>query len=1054
MNRKLFTLIILSNTLCFSLFAQKTEIIKEPQRILNDAKTLFNEQKYGAAYQQYVNYIDLVKQDNNTDLSDAYYFKAISASNLENNDADKQIREFLNLFPNSARKNNAYFYLANFYQKQNNYKDAIKTYNEIEVASLTKEQKLEYNYKLGYSYFNSGDLATSKSYFAAVKDTKSKYSSPSTYYYAHILYSEKDYNAALKEFKELKNDKNFKGIVPYYIAQIYYLQEKYSELVKQAEELSQASNSKRFGETNRMLGEAYCKLERYEEAIPYLEKGVKDNPTATSENNYLLGYALCRNEKYEEAIPYLSKAIGNKDSLSQNALYNIGYCYLKTGDKSSARSSFQEAYTLDFDPQINEDALLNYAKLSYELPNPFNETLKSFQLYYRKYPKSKKINEVKEYLAQLYGASKNYKDALELIEELPSRSKTINEAYQRISLNRGIEIFNEGEYSEAIKLFNKSIDNDFDNNLTASAYFLRGESSYRLGNYPGAVRNLISFFKVPNVEKSIYYSKANYSMAYNYFKQKEYSKAEEYFNRYLKTDKNENPKLISDAHNRIGDCHFMAKDFSNAAKEYEYAIKENLIDADYASYQKALCMGAMGNIETKTNILQKALTEYPNSSYMASMLFELANCYLVLEEIDKALQTYNKVVKEYPQSIHIKACIGKIGMIYYKQGKDEMAVSTLDKLVKTYPSTEESKAGLKNIRSIYVDQNKVDDYYEYVKTIPNADFSVNEQDSITYEAAESVYMSGDFEKAIKGLKDYLNKFPSGFFAVNANYYLADCFTKENKMDSALNSYMFVVTSPKGIFTEKAILNAANISYSYKNYTQSSELYKRLEKESEINNHKSMAQLGIMRSDFYIKNFDSAIFYAKKVLSITKNTAVINDEANYIIAKSFLGLGDTAKALNEFKNLKKSTNGEYSGEAIYSFAENAFINNEYDKVEKQVLTYSANPTSEYWLAKSIILLGDVYVKKNKNLIAKQTYQSIVDNYDGKELVEICNNKIKAIDNIENINKERDEKKAQEKKNEVDEIIIDHNSPSANNVETPLNNKEPSSTQEPKGTKNNN
>ncbi|MFA6199451.1 MAG: tetratricopeptide repeat protein [Bacteroidales bacterium] len=1051
MNRKLFALILLSNTLCFSLFAQKTEIIKEPQRILNDAKALFNGQKYAAAYQQYVNYIDLVKQDNTVELSDAYYFKAISATNLENNDADKQIREFLNLFPNSARKNNANFYLANFYQKQNNYKDAIKTYNEIDVANLTKEQKFEYNYKLGYSYFNSGDLTTAKSYFAAIKDSKNRYSSPSIYYYAHILYSEKDYNAALKEFKELRNDRNFKGIVPYYIAQIYYLQEKYSELVKQAEELSQASNSKRTNETNRMLGEAYCKLERYEEAIPYLEKAVKDNPSATAEDNYLLGYTLCRSDKYAEAIPYLSKAIGNNDSLSQNALYNIGYSYLKTGDKTSARSSFQEAYKLDFDPQIKEDALLNFAKLSYELPNPFNETLKSFQLYYDTYPKSKKINEVKEYLAQLYGASKNYKDAIQLIEELPSRSKSINEAYQRIALNRGIEIFNEGEYREAIKLFNKSIENPFDNNLTAAAYFLRGESSYRLGNYEGAIRNLNSFYNVPNANKSIYYAKANYSMAYNYFKQKAYSKAQEYFNRYIKASKDESPKLISDAYNRMGDCHFMSKDFSNAAKEYDYVINANLIDVDYAIYQRALCTGAMGNIETKADIIQKALKEYPNSSYRASMLFELANCYLVLEQSEKALQTYNKVIEEYPQSIHAKACIGKVGMIYYKQGKDKMAVSTLDKLVKTYPSTEESKAGLKNIRSIYIDQNKVDEYYEYVKTVPNADFTVNEQDSITYEAAESVYMSGDCEKAIIGLQEYLNKFPIGYFSTNANYYLADCFSKQNKMDSALISYLFICTSPKGMFTEKAILNAANISYNNKNYKQADELYKRLEKESEINNHKSLAQIGIMRSDFYLNNFDTAIVYAQKVLSIAKNTTATNDEANYIIAKSYLELGDTIKALDIFKQLKKSKNGDYSGEANYVFAENAFTNKKYDQAEKQILAISSNPTSEYWLAKSIILLGDVYVKKNKNLLAKQTYQSIVENYEGKDLVEICNNKIKTIDNADDINKVKEEKKAQEKNDEVDEIIIDRNSPSANNTEKPLENKEPSSTQEPNGNK---
>lgn len=1023
MNRKLLALVLLCNVFSFSLVAQRTEAIKEHQRILDNAKALLNEQKYAAAYQQYINYIDLFQTGNKSDLADAYFYKAIAAANLENNDADNQIREFLTLYPNNVRKNDAYFNLANFYQKQNDFRSAIKTYNEIEFGSLTNDQKLEFNYKLGYCLFNTNDFEVAKGYFAKVKDTKSKYSSPSTYYYAHILYTEGKYDASLKEFKSLKNDRNFKGIAPYYIAQIYYIQNNYSELVKQASELSQLSNSKRSNETNRMLGEAYCKLERFEEAIPYLKKGVEDNPTSTPEDNYLLGYTLNRSGNHQEAIPFLLKASTNSDSLSQHALYNIGYSYLKTGDKVSARSSFKEAYTLGFDPSINEDALLNFAKLSYELPNPFNETLQSFQLYYDTYPKSSKINEVKEYLAQLYGASKNYQHALKLIEELPSRSKTINAAYQRIALNRGIEVFNENNFTEAIQLFNKSLENPIDNNLTAAAYFLRGECSYRLGNYEGSIRELNSFYKVKDANKSTYYSKANYSMAYNYFKQKNYKKAKDYFNSFLNASIGEHPQLISDAHNRLADCYYMERDFNNAIKEYNYVISANLIDIDYATYQKALSVGALGNVANKSNILQKAIGDFPNSSYKASMLFELANAYLVLEQNEKALQTYTRVAQEHPQSIHAKTAISKIGMLYYKDGKDELALKTLDKLVKSYPKTEESQSGIKSIRTIYVSQNKVEEFSEYIKTIPDANFTVNEEDSITFEAAENLYMSGECKKSIKGFRDYLKKFPVGFFSVNANYYLADCLMKENKKDSALISYMFICSAPKNMFTENSLLNAANISYETKDYKQANDLYKRLQKETEVNNHKALAEVGIMRTDFYLSQFEASLLSAQKVLSNAKNTSSTNDEANYIIAKSYYSSKDTVNALKEFTKLKKSKNGDYSGEANYVFAENAFNNQKNAEAEKLILAISANPTSEYWLAKSIILLGDIYVKKNKNMIAKQTYQSIVENYDGQELVDIAKAKIKEIENAENALKEKTQIKAQQTKQEVDEIIID-------------------------------
>ena len=43
--------------------------------------------------------------------------KQLQPLTLKNNDADNQIREFITLFPNNVRKNDAFFSLANFYQK-------------------------------------------------------------------------------------------------------------------------------------------------------------------------------------------------------------------------------------------------------------------------------------------------------------------------------------------------------------------------------------------------------------------------------------------------------------------------------------------------------------------------------------------------------------------------------------------------------------------------------------------------------------------------------------------------------------------------------------------------------------------------------------------------------------------------------------------------------------------------------------------------------------------------------------------------------------------------
>jgi Uncharacterized protein conserved in bacteria len=1038
MNRKLFSLILLSNFLCISLFAQETEVLQSPNNILKSANELFGEQNYAPAYQLYEKYLRLTQSQKDVDKSTVYYSKGLCAIFLSQNGADNEVSQFLTLYPKDNRINMSLFYLAGYYEKNKNYVLALQTYNLVQKASLNQFRSYEYDFKKGYCLFNMDSLESAKTCFAAVKDTKSSYASPSTYYYAHILYTQQDYDNALKEFKSLKNDRHFGKVVPYYIVQILYIKEDYAELVKQARTLSEGTtDSKHSEQVNKMLGEAYCKLERYSEAIPYLEKGVKDNPVATQTDNYLLGFALCHDKRYSEAIAYLDKATKGKDSLSQNALYNIGYCYLNTDNKVAARSCFKMAYDMTFDEQIKQDALFNFAKLSYE--QPYNESIKAFQTYINDYPKASNVNTAKEYLAQLYGQTRNYKDAIELMEQLPKRSDTINAAYQRITLNRGIEVFNESKYEQAITLFDKSLKYPFNRNITASAQYLKAESNYRLGNYTAAIKDLNAFYRVPEATKSVFYSKANYSMAYNLFKQKKYQSAQTYFTRYIDANEINNYFLLSDAHLRRADCYFMQRKFDLAQEDYSYVITANKIDVDYASYQKALCVGAAGNIEQKKVILEKALNDFPSSSYRASILFEQANCYLVLDQTESALETYQKVVKEYPNSVHVKACISKIGMIYYKQGKDELALQTLDKLVKTYPQAEESKASLANIRSIYVDQNKVNDYYEYIKTVPQASYTASEKDSATYQAVENVYMDGNFKGALGGFRDYLNKFPQGIFALNANYYLADCWQRENMKDSALVSYLYVCSAPKSLFTEKSLLNAAQISYANKDYKKANELYLRLSNESEANSHKQIATSGIMRTAFALNEFDTAITYANKVLEIDKMSATEKDEANYIIASSKYSQGDTATAMSMFKPLKKSKVSEYSGKASYVFAENAYVRGDMKTAEKLVLQISAAPTSEYWLAKSIILLGDIYQKKNKPLIAKQTYQSIVDNYDGADLVIVAKEKILEIDQQEALKKAKEQEALKKAEPKVDEVIIDSDAQgqNQNNTVTPKN-----------------
>jgi len=106
--------------------------------------------------------------------------------------------------------------------------------------------------------------------------------------------------------------------------------------------------------------------ENYEEALPYLEKFATGTKISGREDKYQLGYCYYRTGEYDKAVKLLLEIPARSDILSQNVWYVLGDCYLQTGNKKRAQFGFAQASKLNFDKKIQEDALFNYAKLTYD----------------------------------------------------------------------------------------------------------------------------------------------------------------------------------------------------------------------------------------------------------------------------------------------------------------------------------------------------------------------------------------------------------------------------------------------------------------------------------------------------------------------------------------------------------------------------------------------------------------------------------------------------------------------------------------------------------------
>jgi TolA-binding protein len=1006
--------IIIFFLLAFSLgaAAQKTAAYSDPESAYKSGMDLVAKEKYGAAQEAFAFVMENVKNPVSLLRVNAEYYDALCAMELFNGDAEYKFSEFLVKHPANSRHNLIQFHLGQLAYRDKSYSTAKDYFKKTDVTELTKDQTDEYYFKLGYCAFKSDDMGEAKQYFEKARKQDSKYTSPSNYYLAHIDYTEGDYDKALKEFKELMEDENFSGVAPYYIVQILFVQEKYDEVLEMAPGLLEKSTEKRAPEIVRVIGESYYRTGKYEEALTWLRqyheaKGL----SVTREDNYSYGFTLYKTGNYEDAIKYLQKVTGTQDELSQFAYYYLGSCYIQTDQKQFAANAFGSAYKLEFDTEIREDALFNQAQLAFDLSSdPYNEAIKALKNYLSNYPNSSRNDDAYNFLFSISMATGNYKDAAFALEKIKVRGSDYNRNFQKISLYRGIELFNEFDFEEAIKMFKKAMDSEADRKVTAEATFWTADAFYRQKNYWGAGKYFDEFFDLPEAKSLEVYNLANYNLGYVHFKKEEYEDAIHYFEQFTYKARNENPSVITDAYLRIGDCRFVTKNYDAAIDSYDKAVKSGAMEADYAMFQKAKALGVLSRNNEKIQTLKSLIYKYPESPTISEATYELANTYLIQKDNENALIHFKKVISDYPQSsFKVKAQL-KSGLIYYNSDQDELALSTFKKVVSDYPGTPEYSEALASIKNIYIETNRPNEYIDFTNGLPNAKIERSEQDSVLYMASENIYMKGKFAEALPGFEQYCEQFPEGTFKLKASFYLAECQYGEGKKEDALRNYQNVLSMPRSEFTETSLLNAANISFSLDSIETATGYYSELAATAEDKSNLMEANYGEMKCRYLLKDYEGSLVSAGKFLSAEKLDDKMKLEAMMIRANSFYYSDEFLLAKSEFRKVTEISNGQPGAEAKYRCAEIEFMLNDLDPAEKDAFELSNRYSAyDYWVAKGFILLADIYIKKGNEFQAKQTLQSIIDNYEGDDLREIAAEKLKMMTDQEKMKKELSDKK---------------------------------------------
>jgi len=997
--KHIFTFLVFSIGL--QVLAQKTAIYKNEGLIYNAALELYDKEKFGAAQEKFSVVLKSIKDNKSEVAVNAKYYHAVCGLELFNYDAEGLLVEFINAYPESPKVKLAYYQLGRYQFRKKKYKKALDWFAKIDAYELSNDELAEYYFKRGYCYFMEEDLDEASKAFFEIKDSDTRYTAPARYYYAHIAYLKKNYESALQTFQSLASNAKFSPIVPYYITQIYYLQKKYDLLIEYAPALLDTAVPKRVPEISRLIGESYYRTSKFDKAIPYLKKYNKTRGySAPRSDQYQLGYAYFKSDSCDQAIEWFKMAIAENDSISQTAHYHLAECYLKTNQQKYAQRSFRLASQMNFDEQIKEDALFSYAKISYELSlHPYNDAIVAFEEYINSYPDSKKLSNAYEYLVAVYYTTKNYKAALNSLENIKVLGPKLEEAYQKIAHYRGIELFNNRKYDDAIVHFDKSDKFILNKEVRALNIYWRADARYRLGQFEKAIGGYKSFVIEPGAVSSDYLNKANYNLGYSYFKLTEYSNAKSWFRKYVQGAEIEKTKVKNDALNRVADCFFIDKDYKAAIEYYDKASMLGLYKADYSLFQSAVANGVIGNYIDKVNLLETLISKNEKTHLFDDALFELGKTQLIQNKNDDALANFNKLNNDFPNSPYISKSLVKVGLIHFNKKEDDDALIAFKRVVKNYEGTPEAKESLAKIKKIYIDKGDLSIYENYLASIGSADSSAMILDADYYEVAENTYLSGNCDKAVAELAKYLEKYPTGSYVLNAHYYKADCEAKSGFDNEALIDFNYVITQPKNKFTENSLVKAASINRTLGNLEDALNNYSKLEYLADNQENVFKAQVAQMHLNYELKNNKATIKYCELIINKDVDNTLLITKSHLLYAKTAMILDDYNKALTEFTTASTSAN-KFGAEAKYNIAYILHLRGEHDNCETEVFSLIKKFGSyDYWIGKSLILLADNYLAKDDMFQAKVTLQNVIDNAKYPELVTIALEKLQGIETQE-------------------------------------------------------
>jgi tetratricopeptide (TPR) repeat protein len=549
-------------------------------------KSYYEMKNYGKAREHYE------KTYNKTQSKgDLYQLILVDSKIGDVEDIEKRFNEYKQKFPTDLNyKQKIYLLVGNTYYKANQLEKAKGTYTEY--LKLYSDSKISENYIT--------ILVAEGSYRELVTYLTPQPRTPENIYLMGIGYlGLTEYDKAIKEFESVIAETHSTPIqkekANYNLVKTNFASKKYNATINSA---------KKYLDNNT--------FKEYRLEVLDLE-----------------GLANFRLENYDKARKIFTK-LGKSPKYKDYSEYQIAETYYNQGKYDKAFKGYNKLYTENKKGKYATKSLYWGINILY-LQNKYQEVIDKSKEFNIEYPKSEYLADVNFYRADSYfklndtkNAAKTYIDLYQKTTDEKVKDKTARELttlYYNIEDYKNANIWKEKISSSSEKIY-----------LSALIYEKQGKSDLAIGEYQKIIND------------KDYGSRANFNLASNYYKEKNYDKAKIHYDNILQI---ENGQYKDTATYQLGQIYMSKKDYSKALRNF---MKIELL--------------------------------YTESPLKEPSKLKIATIYEAQKEDEKAKKTYTEFYKDYPQSKYKGLVLEKLVVINLNEDKKDEAKKYYDELVK------------------------------------------------------------------------------------------------------------------------------------------------------------------------------------------------------------------------------------------------------------------------------------------------------------------------------------------------------------------------------------